>query len=581
MHADVDTLIELLAMRAADDPELRLLTFLERGEEESRTLTAGGMETRARALGARLVALVDPCARALLFFGPGLDFTVGYWGCLYAGVIAVPIPSPSVRAIEAGPRLRSVRDDCDATVMLTTSDLLPQVEEMTREDPELARLHVVAVDRLAEESSPGWTPPPIEPGTVAHLQYSSGSTGTPKGVMLTHANILANLRMIRGDSVRDGDRGVTWLPMFHDMGLLLGMFLPVYSGGPAWVMSPLAFLQQPRRWLEAISVLGATASATPNFALDLAVERIDEAQRETLDLSSLEVLSVGSDPIRRESLHRFAEAFAPCGFDPHAFFPSYGLAEATLMVSGGPLGSGMTELTVDADELAGDRAVPAGDGTPRTRTLVASGEAPPDVLILVVDPETLAPLDDGGVGEILVASPSVGAGYWRNPAESEAAFGVRLSGRDESFMRTGDLGFLHHGQLFVTGRLKEVVIVAGQNHYPQDIELTAGESHPGLRRDRCVAFSVDDGTSERVIIVAEVDRRALNRAGGRERDVRPEVIDAITRDVAAVHGIRVDEVALVRRVPLTSSGKLRRGECRDLFLADSLDSATVKAAAPA
>lgn len=580
----VGTLVELLRTRAAEDPELRYLTFLERGEEETDALSAEQTETRARAVAARLLGLVSPGERALLFFGPGLEFTLGYWGCLFAGVIAVPVPSPGVRAVESGPRLRVVRDSCDATALLTTSDLVPQVARMAERDPVLARLHVVAVDEVSDTLSSEWSPPDINPSTVAHLQYSSGSTGEPKGVILTHANILSNLDRIWAEAVDRtmsspyGDRGVTWLPMFHDMGLVLGAFLPVFAGRPSWFMSPLAFLQRPVRWLHAISSVSATLTAAPNFALELAVERIDEEQRRLLDLSSLRAVCVGSEPIRRESLRRFAEAFEVSGFDPNAFVPSYGLAEATLGVSGGPVGTGVTEFQADPTALANGRAVQADENEERALPLVACGERVPGVRIRVVEPETLEVLEDGRVGEILVAGPGVGMGYWGDPDATSGTFDIRIPGSSERFMRTGDLGFLFNGQLYVTGRRKEVVIVHGQNHYPQDLELTAYESHPALRSGRCIAFSVDDGARERVVIVAEVDRRTLLRGGTTDADGRREVTDAVRRAVAARHGIRVDEVVLARRVPLTSSGKLRRGACRQLFLSGAFDGGSANAA---
>jgi acyl-CoA synthetase (AMP-forming)/AMP-acid ligase II len=569
--------VELLRTRATDDPELRFLTFLERGEQESDALSAAQTETRARAVAARLRQVVAPGERALLFFGPGLEFTLGYWGCLLAGVIAVPVPSPGVRAIESGPRLRGVVDSCGATAVLTTADLVPHLGDMGERDGVLGRLHVIAVDEVPEGLAAEWTDPGVGPSTVAHLQYSSGSTGEPKGVVLTHENILSNLDLIWGEAVDRsmsspyGDRGVTWLPMFHDMGLVLGAFLPVFAGRPSWFMSPMAFLQRPVRWLQAISTLSATLTCAPNFALDLAVERIDEEQRRMLDLSSLRALCVGSEPIRRDSLRRFAEAFAVSGFDPATFVPSYGLAEATLMVTGGPVGSGVTEFRADAAALAQSRAVAAAEDDERALTLVACGELSPGVRVLVVDPETLEILEDGHVGEILAEGPGIGQGYWNNAEATQSTFAVRVPGRAEPFMRTGDLGFLHDGQLYVTGRIKELVIVHGQNHYPHDLELTACESHPALRTERCIAFSVDDGASERLVIVAAVTRRDLRQAGPSEGEARSAIEDAVRQAVASRHGLPVDEVVLARRVPLTSSGKLRRAACRDLYLSGELD----------
>jgi acyl-CoA synthetase (AMP-forming)/AMP-acid ligase II len=570
-HA-VETLVDVLVARADKEHDTHVLTFLDRGEEEQHVLTYGQADASARALAVHLRSLAEPGARALLFFKPGLDFVVAYWGCLYAGMIAVPVPSPGVRAVESLPRLRAVSDDCGADLLLTTSELVERCEG----DEGLGRLRLVAIDQVDEALAAQWQRPDIDGGSVAHLQYSSGSTGTPKGVLLTHRNTLASLELIyaSGGGRRPGDTGVIWLPMFHDMGLVTSVLLPMYGGAPVWYMSPLAFLQRPLRWLQAISALGATRSAAPNFALDLCVERVDDAQRESIDLSTMQVMTIGSEPIRSRSLDRFAEAFAMCGFDPHSYFPSYGLAEATLQVTGGPVDCGVTELEVDAAAFAAGRAVPP-NGAP-SQTLIASGEVPSTAKVRVVDPVTLEPLASARVGEILVAGEFVAERYWNAPEATRETFDVTVGG-EGGFMRTGDLGFLFRGQLFATGRIKDMVIVAGQNHYPHDIELTAADSHPALRPERCVAFSADDGEQERLVILLQVDRRELKPQDGDDpaRDRRREVVEAVREAVTAGHGVAADEVLIVRRVPRTSSGKPRRGECRAVYLAGGFDDSRV------
>ncbi|HEX2084807.1 MAG TPA: fatty acyl-AMP ligase [Solirubrobacteraceae bacterium] len=564
-------LVELLRDRAAADPDLPLFTFLERGEEIVDELTAAAIDLRARAIAAQLQAIADPGARSLLFFKPGPEFTTAYWACLCAGAIAVPVPSPGVRAVEALPRLRAVARDAGATVLMTTSDVAGRLECA---DGGLDRMRVLAVDEVGDEMAPGWSPPALDGDSVAHLQYSSGSTGTPKGAVITHANVLDNLRVMMAVSAGDAetDIGVSWLPMFHDMGLVTGVLLPVFGGGPGYFMSPLDFLQRPARWLSAMSELRATVTAAPNFALDLCVERVDAQERRALDLSSWRLLTLGSEMIRPSTLRRFAEAFAPCGFDRRAYLPCYGLAEMTLTATGGPFGSGATELAVDRAALGAGRAVAVPEASDGAAGLVGCGRAPDGVDVVVADPETLAPVDDGRVGEILLAGGSVAAGYWNDEAATREAFGLRVAGRDGAFHRTGDLGFLREGELFITGRRKDVVIVGGQNHYPQDLELTATESHAALRRDRCVAMAVDDGEHERLVVVAEVDRRLLGGDGG-------DPVVSVRAALAERHGVRADEVLLVRRVPITSSGKLRRGACRDLYLAGAYAEARPVAAA--
>jgi acyl-CoA synthetase (AMP-forming)/AMP-acid ligase II len=561
----VETLVELMRIRATTDPDLRFLTFLERGEVETETLNARETEIKARAVAVRLAQTLAVGDRALLFFGPGLNFTLGYWGCLFAGVVAVPVPSPGARAVESGPRIKSVAAHCGARALLTTLDFVPQVEEIQRADPALAGLDLIAVDAVDDSLGECWEPPAIDASSLTHLQYSSGSTGAPKGVALTHGNVLSNLDEIWGVAVDRtlsspyGDQGVTWLPMFHDMGLVLGAFLPVFAGRPLWFMSPMAFLQQPLRWLRAVSQLHATLTAAPNFALDLAVERTTPDERRELDLSNLRAMCIGSEPVRYESLRRFADAFEPAGFNPNAFMPSYGLAEATLMVSGGPVGSGVARFPADPEELAHGRAVHSEDE--RALPIVACGAVPTGVRLAIVDPETMQRRADGEVGEIVIAGPGVGSGYWNDPETTAETFGIAIPGSDEPFMRTGDLGFLLDGQLYVTGRRKEVLIVNGQNHYPQDLELTASKSHPAIRAGRCIAFVTDDEQRPRVVLVSEVNRRELKHEHGGEA----KIASAVRQAISIQHGLRVDDVVLTRRVPLTSSGKLRRTTCRVLY----------------
>ncbi|HTG35648.1 MAG TPA: non-ribosomal peptide synthase/polyketide synthase [Thermoanaerobaculia bacterium] len=559
----VSTLIELLRARAGERGEVAAYTFLADGERESERLTRSGLDARARALGASLQRLGAEGERALLLYPPGLDFVAAFFGCLYGGVTAVPAYPP--RSSRLLPRLRAIAGDARPKVVLTTRALLAGAEAMAGRLPELAGARWVATDDLDPALAEEWREPAVDGGTLAFLQYTSGSTSLPKGVMVTHGNLLHNQEMIRqafGQSERSVIVG--WLPLYHDMGLIGNVLQPLYVGAPCVLMSPVAFLQRPLRWLEAVSRYRGTTSGGPNFAYDLCARRIAPAEREALDLSSWEVAFNGAEPVRAETLDRFAAAFAASGFRRTAFYPCYGLAEATLFVAGGAAGREPAVepfATAALERGAAERAV---DGDP-VRRLVGCGAAWLDQEIAVADPETGRPCPPGRVGEIWVAGSSVAQGYWNRPEATARDFGARLAGEPAGrFLRTGDLGFLAGGELFVTGRVKDLIILRGRNHYPQDLEATAEESHPALRPGCGAAFAVDDGGEERLVIVQEIDRRREGEAAA--------AAEAVRRAVAEAHEVRVHEVALVRAgaVPKTSSGKIRRAACRAAWRAGEL-----------
>ena len=541
----------LLRERAAAEPSRPLYTFLRDGEEEAGVLTVGELDRRARGIAAALGTTSAPGDRALLLFPAGLDFIAAFFGCLYAGVIAVPAYPPHPR--RDNPRLASIARSARPRAVLTTGDLLASTAALGARMPELAAARWLAADEL-----PGIDPGPdapelaLGPETPAFLQYTSGSTAAPKGVIVTHGNLLANEEMIREAFGQDRASVVVgWLPLYHDMGLIGNVLQPLCSGGSCVLMAPVAFLQRPRRWLEAIGRYRATTSGGPNFAYELSVQKIGPEDREGLDLSTWRLAYNGAEPVRAETLDRFAEAFAPCGFARRAFYPCYGLAEATLFVAGPRRGKEA-------------RTRPAVDGGPGARPLVGCGAAWGGQRIAVVDPETSRELPPGRVGEIWVAGPSVAAGYWELPEESAATFGAALAGDPERcYLRTGDLGFAADGELYVTGRLKDLIILRGRNHYPQDLELTAERSHPALRPGCGAAFSVDVDGEERLVVVHEVDRRAAD----------PEaIVEAVRRAVAGEHEVSIHEVVLLRPggVPKTSSGKIQRRACRAALAAGEL-----------
>jgi amino acid adenylation domain-containing protein/non-ribosomal peptide synthase protein (TIGR01720 family) len=560
------TLLDLLEERAGTNAEAPLFTFIEDSDGDEARLSHAGLLRRARRVGAALQQGVSPGERAVLLYPPGLEYVAGFFGCLASGVVAVPAYPPDPSRLERTlPRLRAIIQDAQATVVLTTSFIVSIAELLFEAAPDLRDLRWVATDELPEGLEDAWRRPALEPGSLAFLQYTSGSTGTPKGVELTHANLLHNLRLIHGAfRMHSGSAGVIWLPPYHDMGLIGGILGTVYGGFTTTLMSPLSFLRKPLRWLTALSRTQGTISGGPNFAFDLCVRKTSEAERQALDLSHWEVAFCGAEPIRPETLERFVEAFAPCGFRREAFYPCYGLAEGTLIVSGVDRGTVPVLRDVAVQELGLGKAVAPTKGE-SAQTLVGCGHTLQDQEVLVVDPRTHAPLPADTVGEIWVKGPSVARGYWRRTEESEQTFRARTSTGYGPFLRTGDHGFLRDGELFVTGRLKDLIIVRGRNHHPQDIELTAERASRTLRPGCGAAFSRERAGEERLVLVYEVDTR---------QQVEPieEVARAITQRVAETHELQLDALVLIEpgSLPKTSSGKVQRQACRASMLDGSL-----------
>jgi acyl carrier protein len=503
--------------------------------------------------------------RVLLLYPAGLEYVAAFLGCLYAGVVAVPAYPP--RPNRPLDRIRAIAADSGATAALTTAHVLSDQKRRLVHAPEMESLRWLSTDDGKDLASE-WRRPEAGGETLAYLQYTSGSTAAPKGVMVTHANLLHNLAMIyNGVGYTQDSQIVSWLPPYHDMGMIGVVLQALYGGFPAALMSPVSFAQRPLSWLQAISRLGADSGGAPNFAYDLLARRVTLEERATLDLSSWKVAFNGAEPIRQETLERFAAAFAPCGFRQEAFYAMYGLAEATALVSGGSKTSTPLALSFEGAELERNRVVEAVAGHEGVRTLVGCGRVLGDQKVTVVYPESLTPCPPDRVGEVWVSGPSVTRGYWGRPEETKHAFRAYLADTGEDpFLRTGDLGFLRHGELFVTGRLKDLIIVRGRNHYPQDIEQTAEQSHAALRPGGCAAFSVQADEGEQLVVVQELQRRHVSSADA------DEVVAAIRRAVTEYHEVEVHAVALVRTggVPKTSSGKIRRQVTRAAYLEDAL-----------
>jgi acyl-CoA synthetase (AMP-forming)/AMP-acid ligase II/acyl carrier protein len=567
--ADCRSLIDLLRWRAAATPDRLAYTFLSDGEQQEVLVSYGELDRRARAIAAWLCQHGSAGERALLLYPPGLDYIAAFFGCLYAGIVAVPAFPP--RPNRPMPRLEGMVADAGVTLALASSDILENLERRFAHAPYLRRLRWLDTDRVPAGIEDAWREPSISKSSLAFLQYTSGSTSTPKGVMLSHGNLLHNLALINrafGTPSSSECRCVFWLPPYHDMGLIGGILQPLYASVPTVLMPPAAFLQRPLRWLEAISRTQATISGAPNFAYDLCARKASAEQVAALDLTSWSLAFTGAEPIRPDTLDRFAAVFAPAGFRGEAFYPCYGLAEATLFVTGGSLSAAPVRLTVDAAALAHNDVRPVADGQPG-RVLVGSGTGPAEQEVRIVDPETLRSCPAGRVGEIWVKGPSVAAGYWNRAEENGQTFQSRpvdAAAGAGPFLRTGDLGFLHEGELFVTGRVKDLIILQGKNHYPQDIERTVEECHPAVRPSCSAAFPVETEGGERLVVVAEVERE-------RRGDNLDDALAAVRQAVAASHDVQASSVVLIRPLSIskTSSGKIQRRACREQYLAGCLE----------
>ncbi len=522
-----------------------------------------------RAIAAELQKTAQPGDRALLVYPAGLEFISAFFGCILAGVMPVPATYPKPR--RPMPRLSAIHADCGATLALTTAQTLETLD-LAQTAPDLLPLRWIATDAVAADAE-DWKRPSLEPSDVAFLQYTSGSTSQPKGVAVTHRNLLHNLELIRlGFDVpgihADGRKpvGVSWLPLYHDMGLIGGVFNTLYNAFHTYLLTPTSFLQRPIVWLEAITKYGGTITGAPNFAYDLCVAKVAPADRVGLDLSSVRLSLCAAEPIRARTLKRFAEAFGECGFREDAFYPCYGLAESTLLAAGPrgparPLVKNVCRVALEKHEI-----VPAAETDAQSQQLVACGGNIDGQRVIIVDPQTRRPLSSDKVGEIWIGGPSVARGYWNRPEETGQVFGARVDGDDETnYLRSGDLGFLSDDRLYVTGRLKDMIIVRGRNHYPQDIEQTACSSHDALQPNGAAAFAVEVDDQEGLVVVAEVKRP--------QRDANfDEVLRAIRAAVTRDHEVDAHSIVLIRpaSLPRTTSGKIQRSLCRKKLLEGDL-----------
>ena len=561
------TLIDRLQEQASIQPDKKAFIFLADGETEIDSLTYWQLNEKAKAIAFVLQNNHAQGQRALLLFQPGLDFITAFLGCLYAGVVAVPVYPPRAnRSIE---RLLSIVADAEASFALTTELIQEQIASKFAEHDATENIKFIATDTLKIDLARSWQHPSLTSQALAFLQYTSGSTGKPKGVMVSHGNLIANSEAIQHCFGNKREhRLVSWLPPYHDMGLIGSIIQPAYVGSSMYLLAPVTFLQRPYRWLQAISNYRGQTNGGPNFAYDLCVEKVTAEQKATLDLSCWELAFSGAEPVRAETLDRFSEYFRECGFRRRAFYPCYGMAESTLMITGSRRSVEPVIASFELKQLEENRAV-AADRSEETITLVSSGGNSPQQKLAIANPETGARCIDGEIGEIWAKSPSVAQGYWQRPELSANSFNGVLSDPQESgWLRTGDLGFVQQGELFVTGRLKDLIIIRGRNYYPQDIELTVDNSHPAIRAGNTAAFAIDVAGEEKLVVTPEIKRTSL-----RKLDVKA-VTETIRKAIAANHELQVHAIVLLKTgsIPKTSSGKIQRHACKAGYLDEGLNS---------
>ena len=565
----LQTLVDFLDYRATHQPNRIAYTAWADHPSKEVSLTYQDLQHRANSIAAQLQAQGATGSRALVIYPyhEALPFIAAFLGCLYAGVVAVTDNPPhSAQNLD---KIQARATACQATIALTTQGFLRRIRPHLSRYPVLAALPWVATDTIATDTHAQGRATDLEADTLAFLQYTSGSTGVPKGVQIHHRNLLRNLAMLQqgfGDTPESTI--VSWLPAFHDMGLIVGLLYPLYVGFPSVQIPPVAFVQKPLRWLQAISRHQATTSGAPNFAYDLLCQRVQAKQLSGLDLSHWRLAYSGAEAVRAETLDQFSQMFAPCGFARSSFYPCYGMAEATVFISGGQKPAAPLLKPVDAAALEQNQVVPASETSDATRLLVGCGQTWMDTRMAIVDPQTLTRCSANQVGEIWIAGSGLGRGYWQHPQETARTFDAYFADTGEGpFLRTGDLGFIHAGELYITGRLKEMMVFWGRNHYPQNIERTVERCHPALRHNCGAAFAVPVANEDRLVVAYEVERTY------RRCFVMDEIVAAVRWAIALEHSIDIYGIVLLRTttIPKTSSGKIQRRLCRTQYLEGCLE----------
>lgn len=568
--------VNLLQERAISQPDKVIFTFLGDGEAQTESLTYQQLDNQAKAIAVNLSNVARNILgrkgegeRALLLYQPGLEFITAFLGCLYAGIIATPAYPP--RQNRSFARLDTIIKDAGAVFALTTESLKQKIEQKLTKNSHIA---CISTDNIPSTLAENWQQLPyIKEDNLAFLQYTSGSTGTPKGVMVSHGNLIHNSHLISSCFENTSQSvGCSWLPPYHDMGLIGGILQPLYAAITTIMLPPVSFLQRPIRWLRAISKYKVTTTGGPNFAYEMCVNSITEKQKADLDLSSWNLAFSGAEPVRAETITKFSQYFADCGFKREAFYPCYGMAETTLIVSGGNKNQSPTIKTVSASALTQNQIIPLEENTPDSQVLVSSGKVAQELESIIVNPDTLIQCNDNEVGEIWVKGTSVTQGYWQRKEITENIFHAYTQDTKLGpFLRTGDLGFLSEGELFVTGRLKDLIIIRGRNHYPQDIEESVANCHQAINSESGAAFALEVGEEEQLVVIFEVKRTFLNKIN-QDEELKQEIFTQIRQTIAENHELQVYSIVLIKTgsIPKTSSGKITRYACRQGFLDNTL-----------
>jgi acyl-CoA synthetase (AMP-forming)/AMP-acid ligase II len=556
------TIVDILRARAEREPGRTAYSFLQ-GRSETTRLTY--LQLIARAQNIASAVHESGNSRVVLVYPPGLEFIAALFGCMVAGVVPIPVyPLIGARPERSVARIRHIAVDAGCTLVLTTETMLPGLRQNLEQA--LPGTACLATDLVPDSGGPAnWTSP--APDSLAILQYTSGSTALPRGVLITHRNLMANSESIRRCFGCNSETPVvSWLPPYHDMGLIGGILQPLFSGCPVTLMSPHAFLQNPGRWLEVISETRAVISPSPNFGYDLCARKVSPETLERLDLRTWKVAICGAEPVNPSTLHEFGRKFEPAGFRMSAFCPSYGLAEATLLVSAS-VGSSPVCDPFDRDALESGTVKRGGTDSAPARILTGNGCAAPGISLRIVDPTKLEICPEGTVGEIWVNAESVSEGYWNKPSLNREMFRAHTAVGEGPFLRTGDTGFISGGQLFIAGRIKDLIILGGKNHFPEDLEMLVRECHPAFAGMPCAAFPVDIAGQETLVIAQEVARQTM-RPGFDPEDLFRNVHRALFTT-----NVRADAIVLLRTgtLPRTSSGKVQRHVCRIKYICNELD----------
>ena len=560
------TMTELLLRHEKMIPDKVVYALLEDGINETDNITYSNLAKKARAIGAVMQEKGSAGDRVLLLFPTGIEFITAFYACFFAGMIAVPMYPP--KRNKPNERFRAIVNDARPSFILTTRQINEELEkfQLLAGLPEIGE--IIISEEVDIEIQKAWKDPGVGPDDLALIQYTSGSTGKPNGVMVSHGNIIHNSEFIKQSFGFDENSvGMNWLPNFHDMGLIGCLIQAAYLGATNVIIPPLSFLKSPSNWFRSISRYRATTCGGPNFALDYSLEKVADEELQEFDLSSLRTLYCGAEPVRQATLTAFAEKFKKASFRASQFFPVYGLAESVLIVSGGDYKAEPVYYSVDSQALGENKVIPAIPGK-ENRTLTACGYPWIGMSVAIVNPETRIPVSQAEIGEVWVNGPSVARGYWNESENTEFTFRARIEGcKDDTWLRTGDLGFIHEGQLYISGRLKDLIIIRGTNFFPNDIEFVAENSHPALRQNASAAFSSDIRGEERLVLVMEVERTHMNNLD------ENEVFEAIRSSVFAEFGVQPHVICLIRmsNLPKTSSGKIQRFATRSAWLQDELN----------